>query len=35
MRIKNIYRYPVKGLSPEGLRRVMLEPHDVLPYDRR
>ena len=35
MRIKSIYRYPVKGLSPEGLDRVMLEPHEVLPYDRR
>ncbi|SDD87785.1 MOSC domain-containing protein [Ruegeria marina] len=35
MRIKSIYRYPVKGLSPEGLRQVMLEPHEVLAYDRR
>ena len=35
MRIKSIYRYPVKGLSPEGLRQVTLEPHEVLPCDRR
>lgn len=30
-----IYRYPVKGLSPEKLERVRLSPGDCLPHDRR
>ena len=34
-RIKNIYRYPVKGLSPENLPRVQLEPGKTLPADRK
>ena len=30
-----IYRYPVKGLSPEKLDRVRLLPGESLPHDRR
>lgn len=30
-----IYRYPVKGLSPEPLERATLAPLDCLPHDRR
>ena len=33
--LKSIYRYPVKGLSPENLPRVRLEPGQTLPADRR
>ncbi len=33
--IDSIYRYPVKGLSPERLERVQLEPGKPLPADRR
>ena len=33
--IAQIYRYPVKGLSPEPLGRVALEPGRCLPQDRR
>src|SRR5436305_9832180 len=33
--IHSIYRYPVKGLSPERLPRVRLEPGKTLPADRR
>jgi uncharacterized protein YcbX len=33
--IDSIYRYPVKGLSPERLERVQLEPGKTLPADRR
>jgi uncharacterized protein YcbX len=29
-----IYRYPVKGLSPEPLESVVLTPGETLPYDR-
>ena len=32
--IESIYRYPVKGLSPERLPRVRLEPGQTLPADR-
>jgi hypothetical protein len=32
--IESIYRYPVKGLSPESLPRVRLEPGQTLPADR-
>jgi MOSC domain-containing protein len=32
--IKAIYRYPVKGLSPESLRSVALQPGQTLPADR-
>lgn len=34
LRIQSIYRYPVKGLSPEGLLLVKLEPHEVLLFNR-
>lgn len=30
-----IYRYPVKGLSPEPLERAMLALHACIPHDRR
>ena len=33
--IASIYRYPVKGLSPERLDRVALTPGQTLPADRR
>ena len=33
--IAAIYRYPVKGLSPEPLSRVALIPGECLPQDRR
>jgi hypothetical protein len=32
--IQAIYRYPVKGLSPEPLARVTLAPGATLPFDR-
>lgn len=34
MRIASLYRYPVKGLSPERLNRVMLAADAYLPGDR-
>ncbi len=33
-RIRAIYRYPVKGLSPEPLHRVALAPGETVPGDR-
>jgi uncharacterized protein len=33
--IASIYRYPVKGLTPEPLQRVTLSPGEGLPQDRR
>jgi uncharacterized protein len=33
--VSTIYRYPVKGLSPEPLGRVALTPGRCLPHDRR
>ena len=33
-RIQAIYRYPVKGLSPQPLGRVTLKPGETLPADR-
>jgi uncharacterized protein len=33
-RIQAIYRYPVKGLSPQQLGRVALKPGQTLPADR-
>jgi uncharacterized protein len=33
--IAGLYRYPVKGLSPEPLPRVALSPGQMLPADRR
>jgi len=35
MRVEAIYRYPVKGLSPEALEEVALVPGRCLPHDRR
>ncbi|MGC2857485.1 MOSC domain-containing protein [Novispirillum sp. DQ9] len=35
MTIAALYRYPVKGLSPEPLDRCVLEPGAALPGDRR
>jgi uncharacterized protein YcbX len=34
-KIDSIYRYPVKGLTPEQLARVSLTPGQTLPADRR
>lgn len=34
-RIVEIYRYPVKGLTPERLDRAKLRPGETLPADRR
>jgi len=34
-KIQSIYRYPVKGLSPECLERVRLGPGEPLPADRK
>ena len=34
-RLQSIYRYPVKGLSPERLSAVRLEPGQTLPADRK
>jgi uncharacterized protein YcbX len=33
--VTDIYRYPVKGLSPEPLPQVTLSPGRCLPHDRR
>jgi hypothetical protein len=33
--IASLYRYPVKGLSPESLQRVLLSAGQTLPADRR
>ena len=33
--IAGLYRYPVKGLSPEPLPRVALEAGQTFPADRR
>ena len=33
-KIHAIYRYPVKGLSPEPLERTELAVHETLPGDR-
>jgi len=32
--VRGIYRYPVKGLSPESLERTALEPGQAVPFDR-
>jgi uncharacterized protein YcbX len=32
--IHAIYRYPIKGLSPELLPRATLTPHETIPGDR-
>ncbi len=33
-KIQSVYRYPVKGLSPEALARTELSPGRTVPYDR-
>jgi uncharacterized protein YcbX len=33
-RVSALYRYPVKGLTPERLERVQLSPGEALPFDR-
>jgi len=33
--IEGLYRYPVKGLSPEPMRRVTVSTGQTLPADRR
>jgi uncharacterized protein YcbX len=35
IRVSAIYRYPVKGLSPEPVERAVLDPGENLPQDRR
>lgn len=35
MRIESIYRYPVKGFSPEAMEEVTLAEGQTLPHDRR
>ncbi len=32
--VAGLYRYPMKGLTPERLERVELEPGETLPFDR-
>lgn len=32
--LDSLYRYPVKGLSPQPLNSVHLEPGETIPYDR-
>ena len=34
-RIADLYRYPVKGLSPEPLPSVSVQPGQTFPVDRR
>ena len=34
MRVENLYRYPVKGLSAEALEFVDLAPGQAMPWDR-
>src|SRR3954452_2827849 len=33
--LSSLYRYPVKGLSPEPLKSVVVEPGQTFPADRR
>ena len=33
--IESIWRYPIKGLTPERLKAVTLTPGRCLPHDRR
>jgi len=35
VKIAALYRYPVKGLSPEPLARATLAPLACIPHDRR
>jgi hypothetical protein len=32
--LQSIYRFPVKGLTPESLQTVVLSPGETLPFDR-
>ncbi len=34
MQVASLYRYPVKGFSPEALQSVELRPGETLPFDR-
>jgi uncharacterized protein YcbX len=34
MQVASLYRYPVKGFSPETLQSVGLRPGETLPFDR-
>ena len=34
MRIEQLYRYPVKGLSAEAMDEAVVEPGGTLPWDR-
>lgn len=34
IKVTGIYRYPVKGLSPQALPEVRLEPGETIPFDR-
>jgi uncharacterized protein YcbX len=34
MQVSSLYRYPVKGLSPEPLQSVSLRPGETVPFDR-
>ena len=34
MRIERLYRYPVKGLTPEALEQITVETGHALPWDR-
>lgn len=33
-RVQSLYRYPVKGLTPEALANVVVGPGETLPFDR-
>ncbi|MFZ3357342.1 MAG: MOSC N-terminal beta barrel domain-containing protein, partial [Xanthobacteraceae bacterium] len=33
-KIQSIYRYPIKGLTPEPLSRIALAPGQTIPGDR-
>ncbi len=34
MHIETLYRYPVKGLTPEKLQKATLSPGKCIPWDR-
>jgi uncharacterized protein YcbX len=34
MQVSSLYRYPVKGLSPEPMQTVSLKPGETVPFDR-
>ena len=35
MRVEHLYRYPVKGLTPEALDEIAVEAGQCIPHDRR